>query len=257
MILLQTSDLTKHFGGLVALSSIDFAVNSGEILGLIGPNGAGKTTLFNVINGVYSPDSGNIWFKGERIRGLKPHQIAKRGLIRTFQATTLFGEGTVEYNLSVGLHLLRNLRIDHILLRNRAYKYKMSTSQQRLEEVLKFTGLAQFRNRFAKSLPYGLQRVLGVGIALCANPELLMLDEPMAGMNPMESENMTNLVRRVKEELRCSVVIVDHNMRAIMNLCEKIVVLVYGRKVAEGAPAEIVRNSSVIEAYLGRRKGGA
>ena len=247
MTLLATHDLSKHFGGLAAVSHVDLAVEEGEIVALIGPNGAGKTTCFNLLSGFLAPTTGTIQFRGENITGLKPHHIVKRGLVRTFQLTTLFQEITVIENVLLGLHTHSRTGLRQLLMSRRAFP-PAEIAQAR--KVLTFTGLAAHAEQLAKNLPHGHQRILGIAMALAAQPRLLLLDEPVTGMNLEESERVMSLVKTIRDR-GTTILLVEHNMKAVMGTCERIVVLNFGQKLAEGTPAEVRDNQEVIEAYLG------
>ena len=248
MQLLQVENLTRRFGGLSAVSDLSFAVEEGEIRGLIGPNGAGKTTIFNVITGYYRPTAGRISYRGEAIAGLSTNQIARRGLVRTFQSTTLFQEISAFKNVLVGCHLHAPVNfVGAILGTGRGVERQ---AESKALEILEFMGLAERRGELASDLPHGLQRALGVAVALAADPQLLLLDEPFTGMNPEETRHMMELVRRVRAR-GVTLLLVEHDMQAVMGLCDKITVLNFGRLLAEGSPAEIRAHPDVIEAYLG------
>jgi branched-chain amino acid transport system ATP-binding protein len=251
MVLLEARDLTKNFGGLAALSDVSFTAEAGEILGVIGPNGAGKTTLFNVISGVHQPSRGEISFRGTRISGLRPDRIAAHGLVRTFQLSILYHSFTVRDNVLMGSHLQAKPGLWRALWPGRALREHEASLHREAGEILRFVGLDHIAGELAKNLPHGHQRALGVGIALAAKPALLLLDEPMAGMNPEETTNFMALIRRIRES-GVTIMLVEHDMRAVMGLCDRIIVLNYGRKIAEGNPAAIRENRDVIEAYLGR-----
>lgn len=252
-VILEVRKLNKYFGGLSALCEIDLEVIDKEILGLIGPNGAGKTTLFNVISGFFPPTDGKVLFKGRDITWLKAHEIARLGISRTFQATSLFMSLSVLNNVFTGFHLsYKTNKLSRILRTPTALKEEEELRNEAIE-ILEFMGLASLKDEIAANLPHGYQRILGVCMALATHPKLLLLDEPVAGMNPTETQNMINLIRKIRER-NISIVLVEHDMKAVMNLCDRIVVLNYGRKIAEGRPEEIRKNKEVIEAYLGKER---
>ena len=254
MAILDVQQLTRRFGGLTAVDSLSFSVEPGEVRGLIGPNGAGKTTTFNVICGFYAPTSGQVVYDGKNISGLRTSVIAELGLIRTFQSTTLFQEFTVLDNVMVGAHLQARDRLLNTLLgRNRA---REAAAEERARETLEFFGLSDRVDELASNLPHGLQRALGMAVALVANPKLLLLDEPFTGMNPEETRHMMDLVRRVRDR-GVTILLVEHDMQAVMGLCDRITVLNFGQLLTEGAPDEIRRHPDVIEAYLGAANGAA
>jgi branched-chain amino acid transport system ATP-binding protein len=247
MALLETKDLTKHFGGLAAVNHVDLEVNEGEIVGLIGPNGAGKTTCFNLLSGFLPPTAGTIRFGGEDITGLKPHHIVKRGLVRTFQLTTLFQELSALENVLLGLHLHSRRGVRQFLVRRQVFP------QQEIDQcsaILEFTGLAPYAEQLAKNLPHGHQRALGIAVALAVQPRLLLLDEPVTGMNLEESQRIMHLVKTIRDR-GTTILLVEHNMKAVMGTCERIVVLNFGEKLTEGTPTAVGTNPEVIAAYLG------
>lgn len=250
MAVLEVKRLTKHFGGLAALNNIDFDVNRGEILGLIGPNGAGKTTLFNVVSGVFKPTAGSVIFEGENISGLRPSEIAKRGIIRTFQANILFPDLTVTQNVMVGHHLQTRANFFGFLFNSSTAREDDEKAKSDATKILDFCGLSGVHDELARNLPHGHQRLLAIAMTLAGKPKLLLLDEPVTGMNAEEASNTVELVRKLRET-GITVVIVEHTMRVVMNLCERIVVLHFGEKLAEGTPEQIQSNQAVIEAYLG------
>jgi branched-chain amino acid transport system ATP-binding protein len=247
MPLLETRDLTRHFGGLAAVNHVDLTVEKGEIVGLIGPNGAGKTTCFNLLSGFLRPTAGSIVFDGEDVTGLRPHQIAARGLVRTFQLTTLFQEMTALQNVLLGLHLHSGTGLRQLLFSRRDFP---PDEVARGREALEFTGLAAHSDQLTKNLPHGHQRVLGIAMALAARPRLLMLDEPVTGMNLDESGRVMDLVKTIRGH-GTTILLVEHNMKAVMGTCERIVVLNFGQKLAEGTPTEVSASRDVIQAYLG------
>ena len=247
MPLLETRGLTKHFGGLAAVNRVDLAVEQGEIVGLIGPNGAGKTTCFNLLSGFLSPTSGTIAFAGEDITGLRPHDIVRRGLVRTFQLTTLFQDMTALENVLMGLHLHSRRGLRQALLTAGMFP---SDEVAQSRAALEFTGLGAHADQLARNLPHGHQRILGIAMALAARPRLLLLDEPVTGMNLEESGRVMALVKTIRDR-GTAVLLVEHNMRAVMGTCQRVVVLNFGQKLAEGSPAAVSSSASVIEAYLG------
>jgi branched-chain amino acid transport system ATP-binding protein len=254
MPILDVQRLTRRFGGLTAVDELSFSVEEGEVRGLIGPNGAGKTTTFNVISGFYAPTSGRVLYDDRDIAGLRTSAIAELGLIRTFQSTTLFQEFTVLDNVMVGAHLqARDSLFNTLLGRNRA---REAAAQKQARETLEFFGLLARADELASNLPHGLQRALGMTVALAAEPKLLLLDEPFTGMNPEETRHMMDLVRRVRDR-GITILLVEHDMQAVMGLCDRITVLNFGRLLTEGAPDEIRRHPDVIEAYLGAANGAA
>ena len=229
MSLLEVRDLSRHFGGLAAVNNLSFAVDEGAIHGLIGPNGAGKTTTFNVISGFYKPTAGEVVFGGHRISGLRPSRIAARGVVRTFQATTLFQELTVFENVLVGCHMDSRVGpISALLGSNRRIERE---TEARAQEILEFMGLGELRDDETVNLPHGHQRALGIAVALAAQPKLILLDEPFTGMNPEETRRMMALVERVRNQ-GVTILLVEHDMQAVMGLCEQITVLSFGELLA-------------------------
>ncbi len=249
MAILEVRNLSKRFGGLMAVQGLVLDVEEGEIRGVIGPNGAGKTTFFNVVSGVYKATSGTITFDGTRTSNLSPDKIAALGVVRTFQRVALFPNFTVLENVNMGRHLHARESLFAAVFGGQ--RQKESENLQKSRDIVDFLGMAAHRDELASNLPYGLQRTLNVAIALATEPRLLMLDEPVAGMNPTETQEMTRIIRRIRDELGITVMLVEHDMRTVMNLCDKITVIDFGEKLAEGLPHEIQSNKEVIEAYLG------
>jgi branched-chain amino acid transport system ATP-binding protein len=233
--LLEVRGVSRFFGGLAALTDVSFKLERWEILGLIGPNGAGKTTMFNCVNGFYPPSRGEVIFKGERISGLKPHQICQRGLARTFQVVR---------------PLQRMSTLDNVVASAFLRSKSKAEALAKAEEILRFTNLWDVRDMLSKGLPLGLRKRLEIARALATGPELLLLDEACAGLNPSELDESIAIIRRIKER-GITIMIIEHHMKVIMSISDRIVVLTYGQKLAEGAPTEISRNPQVIEAYLG------
>jgi len=250
MTLLEVENLTKHFGGLTAVNHLSFSVQSGEIIGLIGPNGAGKTTVFNLISGVLQPGKGSIRFKGEELCSLKPHKIARKGIVRTFQLTNLFTDLSVVQNVLMGGHLKSQMNFFKKLLCSSSIYGTDGDILKEALDTIDFMGLSDAVNEPAGNLPVGSQRCLSIAMALAAGPELILLDEPFTGMN-MEEINV--LMARLEElvEKGITILLVEHNMKAVMNLCHRIVVMNHGKKLTEGSPEEVKRDRDVITAYLG------
>ncbi|MEM0267921.1 MAG: ABC transporter ATP-binding protein [Candidatus Korarchaeum sp.] len=241
-MILEGKDITKRFGGLIAVDDVTFGVREGEIFGIIGPNGAGKTTLFNVLTGFYRPERGRVIFQGTDITGKKPNEIAKIGLTRTWQIVKPF----------LGMKVLDNVLVPIYVKKGILRGISEQEAIERAEEILKFVGLSHRKDALAEALPQGERKRLEIARALATEPKLLMLDEPAGGLTPTEMDEIMEVVRRVRES-GVTVVVIEHNMRVVMGVCERIMVLNFGKKIAEGTPEEIARNEEVIKAYLGER----
>lgn len=250
MALLEARNLTMTFGGLMAVDSVSFDIDQGEILGLIGPNGAGKTTCFNLLTGIYHPTSGEILFKDDKLSNSKTFEVTKKGIARTFQNIRLFNNMTVLENVLIGQHCRTKAGLFGAITRVGSVLKEESMAREKAEQLLKFVGLLEKKEEKAKNLPYGEQRRLEIARALATDPELLLLDEPAAGMNPQETSDLINLIKEIRK-MGKTILLIEHDMKLVMGICDRIVVLDYGKKIADGTPKEIRDNSRVIKAYLG------
>ena len=251
MSILQVQNLSKRFGGLVAVDQVGFEVHDGEILSVIGPNGAGKSTLFKLISAFLRPTSGRVLFQGQAISGKAAHLVARLGVVRTFQETTIFKQMTALENVIVAHHLRSKASLPGFFFNSVQARADEAAFRASAEEILDYLGLSAVKHERARNLPHGYLRALGIAIGLAAEPKIILLDEPFAGMNPEETDRSIDMVRGIRER-GVTVLLVEHDMRAVMRISDRIVVINFGKKIAEGVPLEIQNNDAVIEAYLGR-----
>jgi len=249
--ILWAEHVSQHFGGLVAVDNVSMSLNKGEIVGIIGPNGAGKTTFFNDITGMYDPTEGEVFYRNKNITGMKPYDVTRLGIARTFQNIRLFDRMTVIENVMVGVHSKTNANILDSMLRLKNHRSSELRAEEIALSVLDLVELSDYRYHYATSLPYGMQRKLEIARAIASDPEILLLDEPGAGMNESETNQLIEFIRQLRT-MEYTILIIEHDMRVIMNICDRIYVLDHGKLIAHGKPAEIQTNQDVIEAYLGK-----
>lgn len=252
-MVLKINHISKNFGGISALTDVSFSINEGEIYGLIGPNGAGKTTMFNLITNIFSPSSGEIIFNEDNITGIKPHKITEKGICRTYQNIRLFTQMSALENVMVGGHCRSESGVMRSVFRTKYQRSEEKNLKQNAEKLLELVGLIKYKDVLAENLAYGQQRRLEIARALASNPSLLLLDEPAAGMNEKETDSLFDLIKQVQAR-GITVLIIEHDMPLVMKLCDRITVLNFGKKLAEGTPLEIQNNEAVIEAYLGKEE---
>ena len=250
--LLKTSQICKFFGGVKAVNCVDMEVVEGEVFGIIGPNGAGKSTFFNIISGLYKPTSGDAWFDGTDLKNKHPEAIARLGMARTFQNIRLFSNMTVTENIKIGFHIRTNTNMFDAIFHTKRYRQDEALKEKLSLELLERVGLSEYAGMLAGNLSYGTQRKVEIARALAINPKILLLDEPAAGMNPTETESLMHFIKDLNKS-GYTVVVIEHDMKYIMNLCDRILVLDHGNKIAEGTPEEIKSNPEVIKAYFGSK----
>jgi len=253
-VLMQINELTKKFGGLEAVSSLDFELHRGELLGLIGPNGAGKTTVFNLITGILRPNAGRILFREKNIAGWAPHLISTSGIARTFQNIRLMSGMTVRENIRPAFHQKIKYSLLSSIIKTPSFINTEMEMDRKINDALSMLQVSEFVDQYVEDLPYGIQRRIEIARALCLDPMVLLLDEPTAGLNPKEAEEIVEIINYLLNELSVSMVVIEHNMRVIMNICSRIVVMNQGQVIATGTPEEIQKNKEVIRVYLGEKR---
>jgi branched-chain amino acid transport system ATP-binding protein len=253
--LLEAKDVCKYFGGLKAVESVNMAISKGDIFGIIGPNGAGKTTFFNICSGIYKPTKGEIWLDGEKISGVSSDQIARKGMARTFQNIQLFKYMSVLENIKIGFHIHTKTKMADSILHTKTFKQDEEFAEEKGIEVLKNVGLYKYKDTLAGNLPYGTQRMVEIARALALNPKILLLDEPAAGMNPRETKELMEFIKKLNAD-GYTIAVIEHDMKFVMNTCNKIIVLNFGRKICEGTPEVINSDKQVNEAYFGKSTFG-
>lgn len=250
-VILEAKEVCKYFGGLKAVEKVDMKIHHKDIFGIIGPNGAGKTTFFNICSGIYHPTFGDVLFDGESIRNLRPEQIARKGMARTFQNIQLFKYMTVLENIKIGFHIRTKTNTFHAIMRNKTYKEDERFVEEKSIEILQKVGLIEYKDVLAGNLPYGVQRRVEMGRALALDPKILLLDEPAAGMNPYETQSLMEFIQKLNKD-GYTIVVIEHDMKFVMTMCNRVLVLNFGQKICEGSPEHVRGDKGVNEAYFGK-----